>query len=188
MSTFQGNINWNKVKADGIDFVMIRSGYRGWGTGNIAKDSRFEEYYRGAKAAGLEVGVYFYSQAITEQEAIDEAKFVIELLKTHPIDGPVAFDIEGSYAEDSRVNDPSISNQDRTNFAKAFCRTISSAGYTPQVYTYLSYAYNQMYMNQLTQYQTWIAHYTSSNGQAMQIHLNAGSIQTEALSMALAQT
>lgn len=163
VSVFQGNIDWNKVKADGIDFVIMRAGYRGWGTGKIVKDSKFEEYYRGATAAGLEVGVYFYSQAITEQEAVDEAKFVLELLKTHPIDGPVAFDIEGSYESESRVNDPSITNQDRTNFAKAFCSTIRSAGYVPQVYTYLSYAYNYMYMDQLTNYQTWIAHYTSSN-------------------------
>ncbi len=163
ISTFQKSVDWSKLKADGIDFVILRAGYRGWGTGKIAKDAMFESHYAGARAAGLEVGVYFYSQAITVQEARDEANFVIELLKTHPISGPVAFDIEGCYTSESRVYDPSITDQDRTNFAKAFCDTIRSAGYTPQVYTYLSYAYNDMYMDQLTNYQTWIAHYTSSN-------------------------
>lgn len=163
VSVFQDDIDWKKVKADGIDFVIMRAGFRGWGAGKVVQDSKFEEYYKGATEAGLEVGVYFYSQAITVEEAEEEAEFIIELLKTHPITGPVAFDIEGSYTDESRVNDPTITNQDRTDFANAFCLKIREAGYVPHIYTYLSYAYEKLCMEQLTQYRTWIAHYTDGN-------------------------
>lgn len=163
VSTFQGTINWNKVKADGIDFAMIRIGFRGYGTGKLMKDSRFEENYRGAKAAGMEIGVYFYTQAITREEAVQEAEFVLEILKTHPIDGPVAYDMEGwsNPDDDPRCDDPSITNQDRTNFCLDFARTIQAAGYRPQIYTYYSYAYNKLNMGQISgKYSIWIADYS----------------------------
>lgn len=163
VSTFQGTINWKKVKADGIDFAMIRIGFRGYGTGKLMKDSRFEENYRGAKAAGMEIGVYFYTQAITREEAVQEAEFVLEILKTHPIDGPVAYDMEGwsNPADDPRCDDPSITNQDRTNFCLDFAKTIQAGGYKPQIYTYYSYAYNKLNMGQISgKYSIWIADYS----------------------------
>lgn len=154
VSTWQnGEIDWNKVKADGIDYVMIRVGFRGNSTGQLVLDNRFEQHYAGAKAAGLKIGVYFFSQSVNEQEAIDEALFTLEVLKDHPIDFPVAYDIENNANRTA-----GLSKQMYTNMCKAFCDTISAAGYTPQLYTYVNYTKQYLYMDQLTGYQMWIAH------------------------------
>lgn len=159
VSEYQKSIDWKAVKADGVDFVILRVGFRGWGSGTMWRDAKFDEHYAGAKAAGLQVGVYFFSQSINEQEAIDEASFVLEAIKGKNIDGPIAYDIEGASDPNARTNDPSITNQTRTDMCIAFCDTIKAAGYVPQVCTYLGYAYYNLYMTQLTAYQTWIAHY-----------------------------
>lgn len=154
VSTWQnGTIDWKKVKADGIDYVMIRVGFRGNSTGSLVLDNRFEKHYAGAKAVGLKVGVYFFSQSINVQEAVDEAQFTLEVLKTHPIDYPVAYDIE-----DNSHRTAGLSNQMYTDMCKAFCSTIRSAGYTPQLYTYINYTKKYLNMSELTSYQMWIAH------------------------------
>lgn len=172
VSSHQGTIDWNAVKADGIEFAMLRVGYHGWGTDpipgddpykGIYKDRCFDQNYAGAKRAGIPVGVYFFSQAITREEAVREAEFVLGVIDGLDIDGPVAFDIENPPDPEARTNDSSLTNQDRTNFCIDFCNTVKTAGYRPQIYTGRNYAYNGLYMNQLTQYGTWIAHYTSEN-------------------------
>ncbi|MGI6261714.1 MAG: GH25 family lysozyme [Acutalibacteraceae bacterium] len=153
VSTWQTRVDWNQLKAQGIDYAMIRVGFRGWGSGKLTMDNRFETHYQGAKAAGLKVGVYFFSEAINEQEAADEAAFTIEALKNHPIDLPVVFDIE-----DNQYRQKDLSRQMRTNLCISFCSAIRSAGYTPQIYSFVNYFTSCLDMSQLLNEQLWIAH------------------------------
>lgn len=164
VSEFQGNINWQAVKNDGIDFVMLRVGFRFWGKNHapddyMRRDAKFTQNYQGAKAAGLKVGVYFFSQSITVEEALEEAAFTLEAIKGLDIDGPVAYDIEGTSDPAGRTNDPSITNALRTEMTKAFCNEVARNGYQPQVCTYVNYAYTKLNMGELTMFPTWIAHY-----------------------------
>lgn len=153
VSTWQTRVDWNQLKAQGIDYAMIRVGFRGWGSGKLMLDNRFETHYKGAKAAGLKVGVYFFSEAINEQEAADEAAFTIEALKNHSIDLPVVFDIE-----DNQYRQKDLSTQMRTNLCISFCNAIRSAGYTPQIYSFVNYFTGCLDMSQLLKEQLWIAH------------------------------
>ena len=94
VSKYQGNINWSKVKQDGIDFAIIRVGYRGYGTGKIVMDPYFKKNIEGALANNIHVGIYFYSVAKNEMEALEEANFTINAIKNYNITYPVAFDLE----------------------------------------------------------------------------------------------
>ena len=130
ISEFQGSIDWYAVKADGIDFAFIRCGGRGYSKGGIYDDSRFYENVQGAKAAGIKVGVYFFSQAITPYEALEEASITLDKISGLGIDMPVVMDWEtgGGY----RTWD--LYGQDFANVITAFCSTIAQNGYTPCVY------------------------------------------------------
>lgn len=130
VSQFQGSIDWNAVRNDGITFAFIRCGGRGYTKGGIYDDSRFYENVQGAKAAGIKVGVYFFSQAITPYEALEEASVTLDKISGLGIDMPVVMDWEtgGGY----RTWD--LYGQDFANVIKAFCSTISQNGYTPCVY------------------------------------------------------
>ena len=130
ISEFQGSIDWYAVKADGIDFAFIRCGGRGYSKGGIYDDSRFYENVQGAKAAGIKVGVYFFSQAITPYEALEEASITLDKISGLGIDLPVVMDWEtgGGY----RTWD--LYGQDFANVITAFCSTIAQNGYTPCVY------------------------------------------------------
>lgn len=146
------NLDWNAIKASGVDYVMIRAGYRGWGTGSLNRDPWFDTHYAGAKAAGLKVGAYFYSEALNEQEAADEATLIKDVLNGRPLDLPVAFD-----TEDCSHRTAGLSCQTYTNICRAFCTQISSYGYTPQIYTYVYYANHYLDMSQLSDISMWIA-------------------------------
>lgn len=133
VSVFQGEIDWNAVKNDGIDFVMLRVGYRGYGTkGIIGEDANFKKNYEGAKEAGLKVGAYFFSQALNEKEAAEEANFVLDTVKDYPLDYPIAFDWEFVRNDEARTN--GMSSESITACAKSFCEVIAQAGYTPLIY------------------------------------------------------
>ena len=113
VSSYQGDIDWNAVREAGAEFAIVRVGFRGYGTGAIVEDSRFLQNVQGAKAAGLEVGVYFYSQALTEAEAEEEALFTLERVQALGLTGPVAYDLEfytAGHAERSGVL-PSTGNR-----------------------------------------------------------------------------
>ena len=128
VSAYQGTIDWERVKADGIDFVFLRLGYRGYAKeGTLNEDEKFEENLKGAKAAGLKVGVYFFSQATTQEEAKEEAAFVKKLLGKTKLDLPVIYDPERISAEEARTDE--ITGKDFTAFALAFCGKIEKAGY-----------------------------------------------------------
>lgn len=164
VSGFQGEIDWEAVKADGVDYVMIRSGYRGDTSGNLFEDSYFEQNLRGAYAAGLECGVYFFSQAVTVEEAEQEADFVLELLQKVPecrLSYPVAYDMEASADPDARTADPSITNQLRTDMASAFCNKIKDAGYITCIYSNKNWFEEKLDLQTLrNRYDLWVAHWT----------------------------
>lgn len=155
VSKFQGNIDWNAVKADGITFAIIRCGYRGYGTGALVEDSTYRRNIQGAINAGLKVGVYFYSQAINEAEAVEEASMVLSLVSGYSLPLGVYYDTES--VAGGRAN--AISATQRTACAVAFCETIRNAGYKAGVYSYASWFYNALNFANISKYNIWIAQY-----------------------------
>ncbi len=158
VSTHQGAIDWEKVAADGIDFAMIRLGFRGYGESGVLKlDDRFEENLTGAKAAGLKVGVYFFSQAITVEEGLEEAKLVLDTLQGRELDFPVVFDQEEIYEADARTDnlDPSTAS----DIAVAFCDAVKDGGYNPMIYANTRWFVSQMDFSRLDGYSKWLAQY-----------------------------
>lgn len=132
VSSQNGDIDWAKVKEAGIEFAMIRAGYRGCSEGMLITDSRCAEYLRGASEAGIETGVYFFSQAVTEEEALEEAGLVLDLISEYSVSMPVGLQTE--YAEDIyRTRTDTLSVRERTSCVSAFCRKIADAGYTPVI-------------------------------------------------------
>jgi GH25 family lysozyme M1 (1,4-beta-N-acetylmuramidase) len=159
VSYYNGDIDWEAVKADGIDFAMIRVGYRGYAEGVIKEDPKFEEYINGAIDAGLHVGVYFYTQAIDEKEALEEAEFVLERIKPYILDFPVALDIEITEAEDVRANNNSGALLN--NITEIFCDRIAEDGYRPMVYANKRMAYLKLDMRRVSRYDFWYAEFTN---------------------------
>ena len=157
VSSWQGEIDWSAVAADGIDFAILRAGYRGQTVGDIYPDNCFEEYYAGAKTVGLRIGVYFYSQAVNTAEAIEEADYVLRMLSGKEIDGPIIFDWEtaGSDNPTARSNDVPVSIV--CDCAVAFCEHIREAGYTPMIYMNTYDGYIKYDLSRLTDYDVWYA-------------------------------
>ena len=152
VSFYQGEIDWEAVAADGVEFAMIRCGYRGSESGTIVVDEQFENNINGALAAGLDVGVYFFSQSTGAIEAAEEANFVLDLISGYDITMPVAFDwepLEGSRAED-------IDRSELTASAVVFCEMVKDAGYTPCVYLYRYTGYYEYMMERLADYELWV--------------------------------
>ena len=166
VSGFNGSINWGLVKREGVDFAFIRAGFRGYGQkGTLNEDAYFKLNMKGAQQAGIPVGLYFVTQAINKDEAIEEANWVIERAKNYNIDYPIAIDVEEAGLEKPtdipRTQD--LSKEDRTYFAKLFCETIQKAGYTPIIYCNGDWAYNYLNMSELANYDTWIASHRNDN-------------------------
>lgn len=157
VSYHQGDIDWERVAADGIDFAMIRIGYRGYEEGVMHRDELADEYINGARAAGLDVGVYFYSQAVSEEEARQEAVFVCELIKDYEIKYPVVFDWELPENEDARTVGTTMSTLNKC--AAAFCGMISENGYTAMIYSNLKMALSKYDMRSLCVYDFWYVEY-----------------------------
>lgn len=159
VSYHQGAIDWDKVAADQVDFAIIRGAYRGYTVGGLKKDNSFDINVTGALRAGLEVGVYVFSQAITVEEALEEADFLLEMLEPYTITGPVVFDWEVIGSKDARTY--GLDTQTVTAAALAFCKRVEEAGYTPMIY-FNSYAgYVKYDLSQLTDYDFWFAQYRS---------------------------
>lgn len=132
VSDLQGEIDWYDVKEDGIDFAMIRCGRRGQTEGALYTDSRYFQNVTGATQAGLPFGVYFYSQATTEEEAQEEARYVLDLINGTGVKYPVVYDQEHAEGSEARAN--GLSSEQLTSNAQAFCRAVEDAGYIPMVY------------------------------------------------------
>lgn len=160
VSTFQGDIDWDKVAADGIEFAMVRVGYRGIGDGLIDEDVKARANIEGALAAGLDVGVYFFSQAITPQEAAREAAFVISYIEPYDITMPVVFDWEHVASSKARTADI-YDRELLTECALTFARMVEAAGYEPMIY-FNSYQSRELLDLQiLKDYGFWLALYDS---------------------------
>lgn len=160
LSYVQTNVDFNEIKAQGIDFVILRIGGRGWGeSGSLYPDETFDSNYEQAKAAGLKVGAYFFSQAITEAEAQEEAQYVVELLNGRELDFPVAFDWE-IINEDPDARTHGVSNDTLSDMAVAFCEEIKTNDYIPMIYINSSLIYQSYDLNKIQSYDFWHAEYT----------------------------
>jgi len=157
VSVHQGDINWQKVKESGIDFAMVRLGYRGYGTGEPGLDEKYEENIIASREAGLDTGVYFFSQAITAQEAVEEAELVIESLKGLDVNYPVVFDWELISEDTARTDNVPVDTL--TDCCVAFCETIKNAGYTPMIYQNKRTSIFKLDLNRLNDYDFWLAEY-----------------------------
>lgn len=156
VSSYQTNIDWAAVREAGIEFAMIRVGYRGYATGKLDLDDCFLSHIQGALDAGLKVGVYFFSQALTEEEAIEEAEFVLTWLEGYEISYPVVFDWEEVEAQ-ARTDDMNMLML--TACAEAFCNTIQQGGYEAAIYFNQAYGYQQFNLVSLRDYHFWLAEY-----------------------------
>ncbi|MBQ9141901.1 MAG: glycoside hydrolase family 25 protein [Lachnospiraceae bacterium] len=157
ISKYQEYIDFNKVKKAGIDFCMVRVGARGYGTGALVLDEYFHENMKRATDAGLSLGVYFFSQAITEEEAIEEANMVLEQIEAYNVTYPVAFDME--YIENDKARVEQLTKKEKTAIAKAFLDTIGAAGYTPIIYGKKEWLLLKLDLTKLTDYDVWLAQY-----------------------------
>ena len=157
VSKWNGNINWSQVKNSGVNFVIIRCGYRGSSAGALIEDPKFRANIQGASAAGLRVGVYFFSQAVNEVEAVEEASMCINLCRGYSLSFPIYIDVEGSNGRGDAV---SVSQ--RTANIKAFCGTIQSVGYRAGVYANKTWFTQKINTAQLTGYKIWLAQYAAS--------------------------
>lgn len=159
VSKWQTDIDWKKVKADGVDFVIIRLGYSDRQTGVHCLDEKFKQNYLGAREAGLKIGVYYYSTAITKAEAVSEANYVLKVLGTTRLDLPVYFDQECS---EGRVKPGSITTWSMTQFALSFLDTISAGGYDAGYYSYVSWIQGEIDASSIEKkYPMWIANVTN---------------------------
>ena len=159
VSSHHQEIDWELVAANGVEFAMIRVGYRGYTEGEIQPDDYFVQNIEGARAAGLDVGVYFFSQALDEQEAIDEANYVLEQIKDYPLSYPVIFDWEDIEA-DARTD--GMDSVQLTKNAIAFCDTIKQAGYRAGVYFNQRFGYEEFDLESLQDYVFWLAEYNDT--------------------------
>lgn len=157
VSKWNGNIDWNAVKNSGVSYVIIRCGYRGSSTGVLVEDPKFRSNIKGAKAAGLKVGVYFFSQAVNEVEAVEEASMALSLVSGYGLNYPIFLDVESSGGRGD-----SVSRETRTAVCKAFCATIQNSGYTAGIYANKTWLTSYINTGSLTGYKIWLAQYASA--------------------------
>ena len=156
VSVYQEDIDWAQVRDAGFDFVFIRIGYRGYSVGEIFADDRARENLAGAKAAGLDVGVYFYAQSITPEEAREEAQWCLDFLAGESLQLPVVYDWEWV---DRSARTGQMDKATLTECAKTFCQTITSGGYAPMLYFNSHVSRDLLDLEQLAQYPFWLAQY-----------------------------
>lgn len=159
VSKHQGDIDWSKVKKSGVNFAMIRCAYRGYTEGNINEDIKFINNVRGAYKNGIDIGLYFYSSAINQVEATEEANYVLNIINKYGIRNYISYPIVIDVEDFEGTRNYTLSVQKRTNIVKAFCNTIKNAGFKPMLYSYTYFLEQKLYMNQLTSFDTWIADY-----------------------------
>ncbi len=156
VSQWQGNIDWQQVKSAGVEFALLRIGGRGTGQkGTLYTDDFAQKNYAGATAAGIQVGGYFFSQAISPEEAVEEARFVLQQTQGWDIKMPIVFDWE--YMDNARTSH--ITAQEIMAFAKAFCDEIALAGHTPMIYFNYRMIANGFDLEQMADYRFWLAMY-----------------------------
>lgn len=158
VSKWNGEIDWDRVKNAGVEFAVVRAGYRGSVSGSLVEDPYFVTNMKGAAASGIPVGVYFFTQAVNEVEAVEEASVVLSLIREYKLDYPVFVDTEGA-GGNGRAD--GLDPETRTLVCEAFCRTIENAGYEAGVYASRNWYNNNLYTNRLDGYAIWLAEYRS---------------------------
>lgn len=158
VSKWNGVIDWDRVRGAGVEFAIVRAGYRGSVTGSLVEDPYFVANMRGAAASGVPVGVYFFTQAVNEVEAVEEASAVIRLVREYSLDYPIFIDTEGA-GGGGRAD--GLDPETRTQVCEAFCRTVENAGYRAGVYASRNWYNNNLYTDRLDNYFIWLAEYRS---------------------------
>ncbi len=157
VSKYQDEINWEKVASDEVEYAFIRLGIRGYTEGEIIEDETFQDNIEGALENDIDVGVYFFTQALSEEEAEEEAEYVIESISSYDVKYPIVLDVEAVTNSRARGND--LSSEERTRYCIAFCEKIKEAGYTPMIYGNLKTFMLMLDMESLEDYDKWFAYY-----------------------------
>lgn len=173
VSYHNGTLDWSTIKAAGVDFAILRAAYRGYGTeGTLVRDAKFAEYMQGAMSQGIPVGAYIYSQAITTAEAVQEANYILNIVRGYSLDLPIVFDYEFAGVKTGRLDSAwssgKLNKSKMTDIALAFCDTIKNAGYDAMVYankTFLSKNLDHELIENAG-YDVWLAHYTTNTNYA----------------------
>ena len=164
-SKHQGTIDWASVKQSGVEFVILRAAVRGYGSsGNLVTDSQIAANIKGALSQNIDVGIYVFSQAVTTEEAVEEAERALDIIKGYDIKLPIYFDSEYSGAPNRTGRADGLTKAERTSLAMAFCETVRKAGYKAGVYASKSFFYDNLDYAALQSrgYEIWLAHYISS--------------------------
>ncbi len=159
VSSYQGDIDWASVAADGVDFAIIRTTLRGYGTGRLVEDETFDDNIQGAMAAGIHVGAYVFSQAINEEEVIEEAQSAIDKLSPYVTGVPIVIDVERISGGDGRMDD--LTPAERTDLILKFCEVVSNAGYKPYIYYNTEMSILYVDIARLEGIPKWYASYSS---------------------------
>ena len=161
VSEYQGNINWDKVRADGVEFAIVRTHYRGYGTGRLVEDTKASANISGALASGIKVGAYVFSQAITEAEAVEEAQAAIDTLSPYVSGGvPIVIDVERVAGKNPRMD--ALTPAERTDVILAFCDKVTEAGYKPMIYFNTEMGALYIENERLEEIPKWYAWYATS--------------------------
>ncbi len=155
LSKYNGAVDFTKLKDAGVGFVMLRLGSRGYGTGKIALDEKFVEYAQNAQMNGIQIGAYFYSQAINETEAVEEANYIVGAVSGFGVKYPIAIDIERVTGDDARTD--KLTNKERTAVVKSFCDAVKGYGYKPIIYATTEMLVGGLNLEELTDYDIWLA-------------------------------
>ena len=158
VSAFQHDIDWKAVKASGVDFAMLRLGYRGWGSkGTLVEDEYIQQNLQGTAEAGLPIGVYFFSQATTLDEVYDEIEFMLDILGDYQLEYPIVLDWEIANPTEGRTN--GVDRRMLTDMLRYFCDEMSGRGFDPMIYFNWTQASKMLYLNELEDYPFWLALY-----------------------------
>ncbi|MBP5384564.1 MAG: glycoside hydrolase family 25 protein [Lachnospiraceae bacterium] len=163
ISYHQEKIDWDALKDSPCEFVMIRCGYRGYSEGGLVEDEKFREFAQAATDRNIPFGVYFFTQALNEEEAVAEADFVMDLIKDYPISYPVAIDTEYVSNESARTNQVEMTKQDRTKIVIAFMERIKENGYYPLIYSSENWLRRELDADMLQPYEFWAPQYLDTN-------------------------
>lgn len=160
VSKYQDKIDWEKVASDEVEYAFIRLGIRGYTEGEIIEDETFEDNIKGALKNDIDVGIYFFTQALSEEEAEEEAAYVIESIAPYQVKYPIVLDVESVTSTKARGND--LTSEERTKYCIAFCEKIKEAGYTPMIYGNLKSFTLLLNIEELEDYDKWFAYYDES--------------------------
>lgn len=163
LSYHQENVDFAALKESGVEFVMLRCGYRGYSEGGLVKDEKFDEYAAACNEYGIPLGVYFFTQAVSVEEAVREAEFTIDLIREYDISYPVALDTEYVSEKGARTNSEEIDEDLRSEMCIAFCRKISEAGYYPMIYASENWIRRDLNYEALQEYDFWAPQYLEEN-------------------------